>query len=314
MQMSVLSHLVNTLNWRIDDRMDAVVVYARRDGESYTPFGATGEGYACVDDTARAAILALELYEDTSDDEALSQALRWMEFVAHMTNSSGKVANFMLDDTTINERGDTSYRGGQWWQARSLCALARAYRVTRDNRWLDLYWSVLRMTKPQEGRTIALVNLAKIDLLRASVSSTLAPLSRSSYRMGETFGYHQLLCGVLMHRYQGVPLLFPKQSINEYIEPMVNDGFWSEYKSRSKDHLCAYNVSPIVQGLAAICEIEPSDRYLTLLRRSMEWFYSDGLYDPTTGVCLDGLDSEDAGAESSIEAGLAQLAYARVGS
>lgn len=316
--MTVLSHLQHLTHYFEDKDMYGVFIYSHQNPNGvWLPDSAPSEGSVCLDDVARAALLAFELYEDTKDVHALEQALEWMSFVSHMQDHNGKFANFVDEDSTINERGDTSYRGGQWWQGRGLWALARSYRITGNEKWLDSYWRALRHMRPTEGKTMALLNLAKIEVARTGVSQDVIPtLYNTYYRVGETWGYHQILEGVLASKYQGKPLTDVRRAIIEFIEPMVTDMFWSEWKTHSKVNLCAYNVSPIVQALAEIYILTGESRYESLLESSYGWFFGRNdetriMYDVDSGRCFDGLTNESCGSESSLEAGLAHLAFQR---
>ena len=71
-----------------------------------------------------------------------------------------------------------------------------------------------------------------------------------------------------------------------------------------------------VQGLAAMYRATDAKRYHQLALTAAAWFYGrnearTAMYDPTTGRCRDGIQggvaSINAGAESSIEAGIAEL-------
>jgi hypothetical protein len=72
----------------------------------------------------------------------------------------------------------------------------------------------------------------------------------------------------------------------------------------------------MVQGLAAMYRATEAKRYRQLALRGAAWFYGrndarEPMYDPATGRCSDGITegvaSLNSGAESSIEAGFAEL-------
>lgn len=297
----------------IDNSPCAIAVYAKPNANGiYLPRVAPGEGIACVDDNARAVILALSHYEKYGDQKSLDLAKEWVTFVKHMTDRVGRVANFISEEGVINELGQTSQRGGQWWQARAMWAYARMYRVTSDTPYLDLYWATKRNLKVTDPKVIAIDNIVTCELMDLNIQQSLTPVMYGNFfRMGETFGYHQLLAGWQMVKQRKASSALPDRAIVEYVKPMIEDRFWSEWKTRSKDGLCAYVVSPIVQGLALANRI--TGRYDKLLEDSINWFIGGNnditriMYDPETGRCFDGLYSEDCGAESSIEAGLAYL-------
>jgi len=108
-------------------------IYADRlpDG-SYRHADAPGEGITCVDDVARAAILYLRLFETSGSSEYYTCAREALEFVLSMQDSDGDFYNFIFEDGKINLNGPTSRKGGNWWAARALWALATGARMTRD--------------------------------------------------------------------------------------------------------------------------------------------------------------------------------------
>src|SRR2546423_1583921 len=56
------------------------------------------EGIACVDDVARAAILALQVHEETGSAVALRPAPGWLRFVLYMQEPDRRVTNLLRDD------------------------------------------------------------------------------------------------------------------------------------------------------------------------------------------------------------------------
>jgi hypothetical protein len=93
---------------------------------------ASGEGIACVDDAARAALVYLEDYDRSRDPASLSKARRLLNFVLYMQAEDGQFYNFILDrDGTINKTGNTSFKTSGWWAARGARALSAGYRVLR---------------------------------------------------------------------------------------------------------------------------------------------------------------------------------------
>jgi hypothetical protein len=93
---------------------------------------ASGEGIACVDDAARAALVYLTDYESTGDATSLDKARRLLNFVLYMQAEDGQFYNFILDRAgTINQTGNTSFKSSGWWAARAARALGAGYRVMR---------------------------------------------------------------------------------------------------------------------------------------------------------------------------------------
>lgn len=108
----------------------AAIVHIYSEYPKYEWVDAAGEGIACVDDVARAAIVYLQFYEDTGEPYALERARRLLTFCLHMQAEDGDWYNFVLDrQGTINREGNTSYKSFGFWAVRGMWALATGYRV-----------------------------------------------------------------------------------------------------------------------------------------------------------------------------------------
>jgi hypothetical protein len=322
--------------------ISCVLTYAEPDPEQDNVYRVviaadTGyEGIACVDDTARAALLALEIFEQSRSRKALQLAKRWLTFVRYMQYPDGEFANFIRNAAGIrNASGPTSVKGGYWWSVRALWSLARAYRVTGDTSYLDQY-QACRLAPTDDGKLNAILALAELELYRAEPSDALrssildrctiiaGPDDRQYFRDQpdsekiHLWGYHQLhAVAEASYRLDQPDLLKScRRTIDTLVEPDVRARFWYSYPDRKKNGVCAYTVTPIVQGLSAMYRATEAKRYRQLALEASAWFYGRNdarvaMYDPTTGRCRDGISdgiaSLNCGAESAIEAGLAEL-------
>ena len=93
-----LKHLQNlTESFKYNDQdIYYINVYSQKQNGKYVPIAAPGEGIACVDDSARAVILALEIYESFADKESLEQAEKWLTFLEYMQDISPVSIKFTL--------------------------------------------------------------------------------------------------------------------------------------------------------------------------------------------------------------------------
>lgn len=293
------------------------------------------EGIACVDDTARAALLALKIYERSHSRKALSLARRWLTFVEYMQYPDGDFANFIRNETGVrNASGPTSVKGGYAWSARAKWALAAGYRLTDNSAYRESFDRCV-LAPTADNKMNAVLALADMEMYRADPSDTLLASIRE--RVGrivagnatyfrdlprrahvELWGYHQLHAVAEASRLlDDARLLIPcRHTVNNLLEPDVRAMFWRDYPQRGKEGICAYMVTPIVQGLASLYRATGAKRYRELALTGSAWFYGRNdaraaVYDPTTGKCRDGISdgivSENHGAESSIEAGFAEL-------
>jgi hypothetical protein len=322
------------------------------------------EGLGCVDDAARAALLALSLYEregSAQGGDALRWARRWLTLVRYMQLSDGRFANFVFDNTgRRNLEGPTSVPGGPWWTGRALWALARFHRLTHSV-WALEAWA--RCPFPDLGEACnikALFALAALELLEADPSLCPEPsrslLSAQQARVrplvvswceaivssgpdyfrdlpGQSalplWGYHQLhavaRASAFLQRDDFVPPC--AATVLHLAEPVVAAKGLYTFDPRTggtKVGMCAYCMSPLVQGLAALYDLTGKARFRVLALDAASWLYGRNyagatLYDPISGRCSDGLNgpaadrpSPNAGAESSIEAGFMEVERQRL--
>jgi hypothetical protein len=101
--------------------------------KGYQQVEASGEGYACVDDVARIAIILLSRYEKYGDSQCVEKAKKALEFILYMADGSGEYYNFAYIDGRINKKGKTSRADMDWWTARAFYALATGKRIIGDN-------------------------------------------------------------------------------------------------------------------------------------------------------------------------------------
>ncbi len=340
-----------TWSFRADGRrVYAIHVYSEpqttEHGVEYRPRIAAEsgmEGVSCVDDVARAALLASLAYEQTGDRHTAELAQRWLTFVHYMQLDDGRFTNFILDqEGTRNLDGRTSYPGGAWWTARALWALAAAYRVLGNN---DALTALTRCPLPSpeypgELKTRAVLALAGLELLRSPVPAPVKALWKRRVRRWcdamvdagrempyipdathvlpvGLWGYHQLLAlasaGTVLR--DGSYLAAAERSVEGLVHPVLAGNFYYRFPDQ-RDNQCAYCVSPLVQGLAQLYRATGKETYRQLGLRAAEWFAGANdaaaiMYDTTTGRCFDGVSgqwsSANCGAESAIEAGFAEL-------
>ncbi len=228
-----------------------------------------------MDDTARAALLALAVYERTQDRSALRSAKRWLTFVQYMQYPDGDFANFVRNaNGRRNASGPTSVKGGAWWTGRALWALARAYRITRDKGYLESY---LRCRKPEvaDGKIQALLALGEAELIagdKSGLADVLLERGKFISECGEEYfrddcgsgkvhlwGYHQLHALATISRVLDIKDFLPacRRTVDNLIEPVIEGLGYYEVGPNiggtalnsplelygSKEGLCAYCVS-----------------------------------------------------------------------
>jgi hypothetical protein len=139
------------------DGRELALVHIYSEYPDYRWVDAAGEGLACVDDVARAAIVYLWQYERSGDPELLELARASLEFVRYMQAEDGEFYNFVWDrELNINETGGTSYKSLTWWAMRGLWALGEGVRVfdTVDPAYADELAEAYLRTEAALGATL----------------------------------------------------------------------------------------------------------------------------------------------------------------
>ncbi len=128
-----LAHLQRLTEVREWGGVPVALVHIYSEAPDYGWVDASGEGIAAVDDVARAALVYLEFYERTREQEALDLARASLNFVLALQADDGEYYNFVRDlDGAINQNGGTSLKSWGWWAARGQWALAVGIRVFRE--------------------------------------------------------------------------------------------------------------------------------------------------------------------------------------
>ena len=91
------------------------------------------EGYACVDDAARAAVFYLEYFKAYNDSTSLVKYFNLVEFLVYMQAENGFFYNFIWKDNAINKTFKTSVAEPNWWSWRALWALTENYKEFKNS-------------------------------------------------------------------------------------------------------------------------------------------------------------------------------------
>ena len=132
-----------------------VFIYA--EAPDYHLVGAGNEGYTCVDDVARAALVYLRSNNFSTDTALQSKEFNLLTFILQMQSANGYFYNFLLPGDQINTNGPTSINVAQWWSWRALQTLTEAGPIIKLN-------NVPLSIKIDEA-ILKLVNRIKIDLV-----------------------------------------------------------------------------------------------------------------------------------------------------
>ena len=104
------------------------VIHIYSNAPDYKYIDDEDEGYACVDDAARAAIFYLEYFKTYNDSSSLIKYNNLVEFLLYMQAENGFFYNFIWKDNSINKTYKTSVAEPNWWSWRALWALMENYK------------------------------------------------------------------------------------------------------------------------------------------------------------------------------------------
>jgi len=287
---------------------------------------------ACVDDAARAALLYTEIWRRHGFSWAREAAESLLRFTCAMQVDGGAFVNFIASwDGERQLMTPTSRPGGGPWQARAMHALARGVAVfgaqpyaaafdagipalMKPTPYLDVralsaiamleYWQATA-TPSAAAHALAwagAIAAARVgDLLPDREGSSNVHLwghlqEAALARIGVAFGHDDLVSAAA-------------RSADAILAPAVERAF-------AGPRSLAFDVSCTIAGLDAVAAATGAARYASLAASARGWF--DGrnaakqpVYDRDRGLIRDGIDgdrlSENSGAESNIEGGLALI-------
>ena len=107
------------------------IVHIYSDAPAYNWTDAGGEGIACVDDAARAAVVYLRYYELTEESPALNRSRNLLRCIMVMQAEDGDFFNFIDAERRINPIGYTTKKSFWFWAARGYWALGYGYWIFR---------------------------------------------------------------------------------------------------------------------------------------------------------------------------------------
>ena len=161
------------------------VIHIYSNAPDYEYVGDDDEGYACVDDAARAAIFYLEYYKTYNDSTSLVKYLNLVEFILYMQAENGYFYNFIWEDNSINKTFKTSVAEANWWSWRALWALAEGYDYlikSNDERSDRVKKSIIRIIEnikkniPKEKNEVLVEGIKLPDWLPFQFASDQAAL------------------------------------------------------------------------------------------------------------------------------------------
>jgi len=112
--------------------VNAAGVFIYSQYPDYHPVDANGEGFACVDDVARAALVYLRSSKILTDTAKQNKLYNLLQFIVQMQSGNGYFFNFLMAGNTINTTGPTSVNNANWWSWRALQTLTEAMPLIKN--------------------------------------------------------------------------------------------------------------------------------------------------------------------------------------
>jgi hypothetical protein len=131
LNMSHLDHLYAEVNLENGAKVGIVHIYSEYPDYSYSI--EPKEGYACVDDVARAVVLLAGCAGGGSCKSCMTALDKMMDFLLYMQSDSGYFYNFIWHDGSINKTYRTSLARPDWWSWRSFWAMEEYAALNENN-------------------------------------------------------------------------------------------------------------------------------------------------------------------------------------
>ena len=113
------------------NNVKAAGVYIYAEAPDYHLVGAKGEGFTCVDDVSRAALVYARSRNFESDSSIRNKLVNLVLFILEMQSENGYFYNFLLPGNIINKDGQTSVNTPNWWSWRALQTLTEVSPIVK---------------------------------------------------------------------------------------------------------------------------------------------------------------------------------------
>ena len=119
-----LAHLNHLYDWaQLEDGTPLAIIYIYAEYPDYRPVVAQGEGFTCVDDIARAAVVYERYARYFNDSDALAKARSLIRTLLKLQAGNGCFYNFLRKNGTIETHNRNSQPLPDWWTWRAFWAL-----------------------------------------------------------------------------------------------------------------------------------------------------------------------------------------------
>lgn len=305
------------------------------------------EGY-CIDDNARALILALMAYEQNKNQSALKLMPIYLSFIQYMHTDDGNFRNFLsFNRNYLDEVGSEDSFGRTIWSLGYLINVApnNSYREFGRELFSNSV-SHFKALKHLRGMANTLIGVAHYlnvhpgDELIVKEANQLANSLKNAYKANKDEDWHwfediltydnAILPLALLHHFEATGNIesyqIAMESIdflnsfsfeNGYLNPVGNAGWMKKHGKNPIYDQQAIETMAMVLLYGKTYDITKDSKYLSLMYTSYEWFLGKNslhipLYDFETHGCADGLQfnsvNRNQGAESTLAYFVSHLA------
>lgn len=143
----------------------AAGIFIYSEAPDYHRVGDRDEGFTCVDDVSRAALVYLRSSKFNTDTATQSKLYHLLQFILEMQSSNGYFYNFLFTNNTINTNGGTSTNNANWWSWRALQTLAEAAPLIKNTN--------TPLASQVKGAMDKLIARVKLDLVNLPATTKL---------------------------------------------------------------------------------------------------------------------------------------------
>jgi len=126
------AHLDNLYEDVVVNKKHIGIIHIYANAPDYEWIDASGEGIACIDDAARAAVFYMKDYKVAGNKKHYEMIKNLINFQMYMHADNGFFYNFIWKDYSIDSTYKTSVADPNWWSWRALWALAEAEKFYQD--------------------------------------------------------------------------------------------------------------------------------------------------------------------------------------
>ncbi|PST83482.1 glycosyl transferase [Pedobacter yulinensis] len=300
------------------------------------------EGY-CLDDNARALIMALLSYQQNKSKVALDLLPIYLSYIQYMQREDGNFRNFLsFNRNYLDEVGSEDSFGRTIWALGFLISNApnNSYKEFAEDLFVKSipHFSTLQYLRGIANTMIGIAYYLKVNPYNLGVAAELdarAAQLKKAYREASDENWHWFESGLtydnailplaLLHHYQvsdnresleialeAMDFLYEKTLSKGYLNPIGNDGWFYKNSDMAVYDQQAIESMAMVLLYYQAYEVTHDYDYIKQMNLCYQWFLGENslrlpLYDYETKGCGDGLQPHGVNRNQGAESTLAYL-------